>query len=192
MVPAWINLLLWGIFLMGLSVLGGVFTPKEDEEPKEKFFKLILVILLILGAILFVKAINQGFFTQNQQQNTPIGKQESPLDWIYDFDEGIQKAQTENKIIMVDTYTDWCTACKKLEKKTFLHPDVVEELKSLILVKIDFTKENDQNLMIKEKYGILGFPTVLFLDGSGQVLERFSAYLDQKRFLNILKSAKGK
>lgn len=48
------------------------------------------------------------------------------------------QAKSENKILIIELYTDWCTWCKKMEKETFSNPEIVELInKNFIAVRIN-------------------------------------------------------
>jgi thiol:disulfide interchange protein DsbD len=185
-VPSWINMLLWSIFLIGLSVLGGVLSPRSEEVIRHRVWKLIMVLVLLTGVFLFFRALESGPLAGHPRSVSPGEPQVESLPWETRLGPALEEAARANKIIMVDTFTDWCTVCKKLEEKTFQNLQVQEKLKNMVLVKIDFTRETPQNLQLKERYQIIGFPTVLFLNSRGEVLDRFSTFMDKTAFLKRL------
>jgi thiol:disulfide interchange protein DsbD len=189
--PVYVIMMVWGVFLISLSVLGGVFSLIREEEMKGKILSIILILLLLMGSLLFIKGINMKFFNANEVSKT-VNNDVEKLPWMSNLEEALKRAQSEDKIIMLDSYTDWCVTCKKLDKKTFQDSEVTEALNKIVIVKINFTLKDEANSAIKEKYQILGFPTVLFLDRKGEVIDRFSTFLDKRRFLKKLKKAKDK
>lgn len=69
---------------------------------------------------------------------------------------------------VIDFSADWCLPCLELEKKTFADPRVREKLGGRALLKADLTKiSSPESVALSEKYGILGVPTIIFLDASG-------------------------
>ena len=56
-----------------------------------------------------------------------VSAQESAVKW-YSIEEAVALAQKSPRPIFVDTYTDWCGWCKKLDKDTFSHPVIAEIL----------------------------------------------------------------
>lgn len=101
--------------------------------------------------------------------------------WMTDFEAAKAKAKAENKPMLVDfTGSDWCIWCIKLDEEVFSKQAFKDYAKeNLILVELDFPRKKaqsdelkEQNRALAEKYGIRGFPTILILDGEGEVIEK--------------------
>ncbi len=90
------------------------------------------------------------------------------LHWHPTLHEALTHAKEQQKIIMVDLFADWCTACKELEDVTFRDDRVHEKLSSYSLARIDFTTPNEETQELSEAYGILGLPWILFLTPQGE------------------------
>lgn len=59
----------------------------------------------------------------------------SDLNWSHDYDESVEKAQTENKGLYVLITSDSCSWCRKFEKTTALDEDILKKLnKDYVLV----------------------------------------------------------
>jgi thiol:disulfide interchange protein DsbD len=183
---SWISLLLWGVFLVSASIFMGLFKPLEDDEQKSKIFKVIVVLMFLLGALLFVKAVEMKYFPSKYAAAEPGAKVHLP--WIADLEEGKTQAKLENKIMMIDTYADWCAACKELDEYTFTTPGVSEKLKNFILVKLDFTKKDEAHEALRKSLGIIGMPTVIFFNPDGTEIKRFSGFKNKSEFLEIIAS----
>jgi len=184
--PSWIGLLLWGIFLVSASIFMGLFKPLEDDEQKSKIFKVIVVLMFLLGALLFVKAVEMKYFPSKYAAVEPV--EQVHLPWLSDLEEGKNQAKLENKIMMMDTYADWCVACKELDKYTFSTLEVSEKLKNFILVKLDFTKKDEANEALRKSLGVIGMPTVIFFNPDGSEIKRFSGFKKKDEFLEVIAS----
>jgi thiol:disulfide interchange protein DsbD len=93
---------------------------------------------------------------------------------------------------VIDFSADWCLPCLELEKKTFSDPRVAEALSRRALLKADMTKMGSpEALALAERFGILGVPTVIFLDGSGKERQdlRLVGFENAERFLERLAKA---
>lgn len=182
----WLDYLLWGIFLIAAAIFMGLFKPLEDDAGlKSKLFKIILVLILLTGAFFFMKFLEIKYFPA--KDSTAV-VEKSHLPWIGDLEEGKRMALAENKIMMVDTYADWCVSCIELDKYTFSTPEVSERLKAFVLVKLDFTKKNETNETLRKSLKVIGMPTVMFFNPEGREINRFSGFMEKEKFLHFLDS----
>lgn len=88
--------------------------------------------------------------------------------------EALAKAKKENKLVFLDTYTAWCSACKWMDKTTFQEKEVADFFNSNF-VNIKFDTEKGEGIEIKQRYsGINAYPTYFILDTEGNELHRIS------------------
>lgn len=99
------------------------------------------------------------------------------------FDEALERARNERKLVLVDVYTDWCGWCKKLDKEVFSDARVAAAAKDLIAVRVNAEKGGEK---VAERFDVQGYPTVLFVDGAGKVVKRVDGYVDVDEMLQIL------
>jgi thiol:disulfide interchange protein len=99
--------------------------------------------------------------------------------------DALDRARAENRLVMVDVYTDWCGWCKKLDGETFADLRVAEALKDVIPVRVNAEKGGEA---VADKYGVRGFPTVLFLSASGDVVRKIEGYVDAEEMLKVVAS----
>ncbi|MCF8253718.1 MAG: DUF255 domain-containing protein [Bacteroidia bacterium] len=127
-----------------------------------------------------------------------IKPKEEELKW-YQWNEGYPIAKKEKKLILVDAYTDWCGWCKKMDRDTYSHPEVIKKLnKHFIVIKFnpeqrDKTYDIDgQTFSARDFFAQLGrgentgFPTTYFIDPQKQSLFIDPGYHDATAFLGIL------
>jgi len=99
--------------------------------------------------------------------------------------DAFQKAKTEKKILMVDVFTDWCKWCVELDNKVYSQKDVYEFANSSqVNFKID--AEKGEGVDFAKKYKVNAYPTVLFLDGDGNEIDRILGYLPKKDFFEMM------
>jgi thiol:disulfide interchange protein len=99
------------------------------------------------------------------------------------FDDALARARSEKRILLVDVYTDWCGWCKKLDREVFTDARVADASRGLVAVRVNAEKGGEK---VAERYDVQGFPTILFVDGSGNVVKRIDGYVDAAEMLRIL------
>lgn len=83
----------------------------------------------------------------------------------------LDKATAENKLVFVDFYTTWCLPCKLMDQDVFPDRRLGEYMnENFVSYKVNAEQGNGINLATL--YNIEGYPTLLFLDSKGNVLER--------------------
>lgn len=102
-------------------------------------------------------------------------------------------AAKENKYIFVDAYTDWCGWCKVMDKKLFTDEIVATLInEKFIPLKINF--EDSAGIILAKKFRVWSYPTTLVFNPSGQLINKFSGYTEDKQqyidFLNACLSNK--
>ena len=104
------------------------------------------------------------------------------------WEAALKEAQSTNKMIFLDAYTTWCQPCKALEKYTFTDPDVGTLFNtSFINVRLDMEKY--PGIELSEKYAIDLYPTILFIDGNGELIHRGCGALEAPDLISLGKAA---
>lgn len=84
------------------------------------------------------------------------------------WQEALEKAKKENKLIFMDCYTSWCGPCKMLARDIFTDPDAAKFFNEKF-VNVKFDMEKGEGKILKDKYGVRAFPTLLFINADGEV-----------------------
>jgi thiol-disulfide isomerase/thioredoxin len=103
----------------------------------------------------------------------------SEMKWAKSFDAAMASARSSNKLVMVDFYTDWCGWCKRLDKDTYTNAKVIQLSDQVIPVKVNAEKEG---IAVAKKYGVTQYPTILFINTSGQKEGAIGGYLPPEGF----------
>jgi thioredoxin-related protein len=129
--------------------------------------------------------------------------QKSEIKW-YTIEQADKLIKDKPRPIFIDTYTDWCSWCKKLDQETFTNP-VVAEILSTKFYPVKFNAEGKENISFQGKsfindgksgnthqlaiallQGQLGYPTVVFLNEKGQLLAPVPGYKSAKEMEELL------
>ena len=139
--------------------------------------------------------LSLGVFQLNAQE----------VEWM-SFEEAIRAQEVKPKKIFIDMYTDWCKWCKLMDRTTFEDPLIAEYINhNFYAVKFDAEYEGD--IQYKgETYELIGngrqkpyhelaallarnrlsYPTMIFLNEKGDVIQPVPGYQDSKSFEVIM------
>ena len=108
--------------------------------------------------------------------------------WLADEAQALALAAREGRPVILDFWAEWCVACKELDRTAWADPRVREEAGRFVAVKLDGTDGSDAFQALTEKYGIVGMPTVVFIDPRGrEVPERVTAAIGAERMVETLR-----
>ena len=100
------------------------------------------------------------------------------------------KAKAENKVIMVDAYTDWCGPCKMMDKEMFHGNQAVADLLNSEFVPVKIDCERGFGIQFSQKFRVTGYPSLLFFSPEGQLIDRHLGYNpDTDQFVASLEKA---
>ncbi|GAB5398996.1 MAG: thioredoxin fold domain-containing protein [Aureisphaera sp.] len=131
------------------------------------------------------------------------------INWM-SMDEALAAQAKKPKKIFIDMYTNWCGPCKMLDRDTFSNKDVVAYVnKNFYAVK--FNAEGNESVNYQNKaytnpgfdpakamrrnsqhqfarfMGVRAYPTVLFLDEEGNLINRVKSYKKPRQMELYLK-----
>lgn len=181
-----ITMYLWSFLLLGTAIYLKIY--------KHILAQLFTVIVFLFGIVLFIGAISgatnpllplekftssKGALIQDEKLNITYIKNIKELDLAI---------KSSNKPVMLDFYADWCISCKELEQITFKDPTVIKKLKGFTVLKADVTANNDDDIALQKKYGVVGPPALIFWDTNNQEIKaaKIVGYKNPKDFLEIV------
>jgi thiol-disulfide isomerase/thioredoxin len=104
------------------------------------------------------------------------------------FEEAKQEAAKQNKLIFMDAYTVWCGPCKRMAADVFPQKEVGDFFnKNFINMKVDMEKGEGRD--IAKQYSIYSYPTLLFIDESGQVVTLAKGMRNAEGLIDLGKKA---
>lgn len=101
--------------------------------------------------------------------------------WFTKLDAAQAESKKTGKVMMVDVYTDWCSWCKKLDSDTYTDAKVIAKAREFVSLKLN-PENSDAEAQFAEKYGVTGYPCILFLEPDGTVVNRIGGYMDAAPF----------
>jgi thiol:disulfide interchange protein DsbD len=108
------------------------------------------------------------------------------LTWEHSEEVAVAKAKAEKRPLLVDFTATWCGACQELSKHTFSDPKVMQKAAAanFVAVKVDASDPDDPQVeAVKDKYKVMGLPTVVILDSDGHERKRYTQFVEPEPFL---------
>jgi thiol-disulfide isomerase/thioredoxin len=106
------------------------------------------------------------------------------------FTEVLEKAKKENKHVFVDCYTTWCGPCKWMAANTFTD-DTVGLFFNHFFINLKMDMEHGEGPSYAPKFRIEAYPTFLFMQNNGTVIQRDMGAKPAATFIAIAKQALG-
>ena len=176
--------LLLALFILCVGIFY-LYDIKPHEALRWKIIKNILGMTLIASSVFFFV---RAYRTKDKESVDKL--------WEYDYYAALDNAKQENKKLLIDIGAPFCSICKAIDSGLFSRPEVIKQLVLCTTLKIDGSAENEACRTLRDKYSILGFPTILLIDPeNGAVIKKWGAELydlSPEQFISQLESAQEK
>ena len=174
LLPKEIDFYVLPVFMIGASLYLLFFDKLADNIIGFRIFKTIFSVAIItLGVYLLWPA-----------------EKKSP-DWQKFDNASYETSLQNNEKMILDFYADWCIPCKELDALTFSDERVISKSKEFTNYKIDMTKTmSDETEAFRNKFKIVGMPTLIFIDSNGNEVERISQFITAEEILEIMAKIK--
>lgn len=104
------------------------------------------------------------------------------------WDDILAEAKANDKIIFMDAYATWCGPCKMMSKDVFPQKEVGDYYNAnFINVKMDM--EKGEGPQLARNFNVMAYPTLLFIDGEGEIVHRATGYQNANQFLALAERA---
>ena len=166
-----------GDWLIALSLgLGALYILVVDRTGHEQ--PAIDRVMRVVAAAMIVLAVLQI-------PHGDPGEAADELAWQAYAPAAFEQAVASGEPVIVDFYADWCAPCRELDERTFADPRVGEALSGYARFKVDQTRPNPVGDQAAQRFGVLGMPTVIVLDGERERF-RITGFEPPERFLERL------
>jgi thioredoxin-related protein len=106
-----------------------------------------------------------------QESFSPVEKFDPGRDAAGDIRLAITEAGRSGKRILLDVGGEWCIWCRKLDSFFVEQKDVAKYLhENYVVVKVNFSKENENEKVLSTYPKIEGYPHIFVLDSEGKLL----------------------
>jgi len=207
-IPAWINMLLWALLLIGSAIYLHALDPLPAHVSGwSRLWKGLGVVLLIGGLALILgvlagsrdllqplevykgSAIKGGSGGQAMAAEHPSLAFERVKDAAA-LDARLAQAKIEGRAVMLDFYADWCVSCKEMERFTFADSKVQARLQNVVLLQADVTANSAADRALLKRFNLFGPPGLIFWNGAGvQSAYQVIGYEKPEKFLASIDSA---
>ena len=182
---ATVTMILWSLLLLGAGLYLKVYM--------HIITRLISFVFLILGTVLLVGSISGATNPLNPLEKFTSSKEvaksnELVFQKIKNITELEEAIKSSKKPVILDFWASWCVSCKELDNITFKDEEVISKLQNFTLLKVDVTKNSDEDKALQKKFGIVGPPALIFWDDKKQEISsaKIVGYKNPKEFLQIV------
>lgn len=170
LLPEILSIYLLPVFMIG-SAIYLLFIDKLANDVKGyRIFKTVFSVVIIAVAV---------WILWPTEKNSP--------EWEMYTTEAYETALNNHDRIVIDFYADWCIPCKELDALTFSDSEVIKALSEFSAFKVDMTKTmSDETAVIRDKFNIVGMPTVLLINSEGEEIHRITGFVDAEEFLKLI------
>jgi thiol:disulfide interchange protein DsbD len=132
------------------SLLIGAIFLFASRGPRGRVMRLACAFILLIGGVAFAIPPRKGAEVQWQKYDAAA-------------------VSATGKPIVIDFFATWCIPCKELDAEVFSDAAVAKDLDRFTRIKADLTNADDPHVQeLTKRYGVVGVPTVVFIDSSGR------------------------
>jgi thiol:disulfide interchange protein DsbD len=192
-IPAPAIMALWGSLAIACGVYLGALTRLAPEASGwHKLWQALGVIVLLIGIVQWLGALSGG-----RDWTRPLGhwqgasaSEAAPsvefmaVDTLPQLEAAVAAADGP---VFLDFYADWCVDCVRMERRTFVDPQVANRMAALTLIKVDVTDYTQAHQQILSHFDLIGPPAMLFFSKGQELanLRRFG-FMAPDAFLSHL------
>ncbi len=197
-------LALWfAIFAIGGAYLMGWLRLPHGDGAQVGPFRRVFGAATFGAAVFCLLAINgrslgqvNGFLPPRVYPGQLETVAEGGIVWLEDYDAAVKQARAENKPLFLDFTGVTCTNCRVMEDTVFPRPEVAEELKKFVTVRLYTDKEDPQSQryadMQLKRFNQTTLPLYVILSPDEKEIGQ-SSYTDNvSKFISFLQSGQSR
>lgn len=124
-----------------------------------------------------------GFAVETKQAGQAT--QQSKIEWVGWTDDLFERAQKENKFVILDLEAVWCHWCHVMDERTYSNPAVAKLIQSkFIAVRVDQDSRPD----LSNKYEEYGWPATIFFKWDGTELAKKAGFIPPDEMQSLLEA----
>ncbi|WOK15781.1 protein-disulfide reductase DsbD [Rhodopseudomonas sp. BAL398] len=173
-IPQWATGLLIGLCLAGAgaAIAATLFRRPQLRRSWQAVVASIGMLILGVGVVTMIASLNGSSDRLAALVGLPSlasaqAAHQAPFEIVKTtraLDQAIASARRNGQLVVLDFSADWCVECKVMDRNIFSNPDVIAQLRGFTLIRADATDYNQDIQSLMGKYGVVGPPTVVFLD----------------------------
>ena len=133
----------------------------------------------------------QGLTQQSSHaQNQPISVTKVTASAVPQL---LGQAKTDNQVVMLDFYADWCISCVELDVFVFTNTDVQRALSDVKVIKVDVTANEPAAVNLMRSLQLVGPPALVFYSANGDLLLQHTivGVPDAQDLVSLIERVKG-
>jgi thiol-disulfide isomerase/thioredoxin len=100
------------------------------------------------------------------------------------WEEALEEAALQKKIIFVDAYAVWCGPCKRMSRDVFPN-EKVGAFYNAHFINLKMDMERGEGLQFRKKYPVTAFPTLFYISSDGEIVYTTKGARGVDQFLQL-------
>ncbi|MEP1026047.1 MAG: DUF255 domain-containing protein, partial [Crocinitomicaceae bacterium] len=156
------------------------------QTPIMKLTHLTYSLTFLTVILSCTESSNENTQEENAQTNIiPVGYTDQELDWMSYTPEVFEKAENEQKLVLLEVGANWCHWCHVMDDSTYANVKVQNFLKKNFVLS---REDQDSRSDLYAAYKPWGWPAIIVQNEKGEDLMRLKGYQHRKGFLKNLQA----